>query len=103
MQKNLDFEGIKFPVKIKDIHKFEKKNSICISVFIFEKKEKYPIYVSKKCFEDKHSDLLLIGGEGKGHYVLIKDFNTFMYNHTLHCGKNIFVAIIYKLVVQQKY
>ena len=59
--------------------------------------------MSKKCFEDKHSDLLLIGGEGKGHYVLIKDFNTFMYNYTLHCGKNIFVAIIYKLVVQQKY
>ena len=29
-------------------------------------------------------DLLLIGEEGKRHYILIKDFNTFMYDHTLH-------------------
>ena len=38
----------------------------------------------KKCREEKHVDLLLIGEEGKIHYVLIKDFNTFMDNHTLH-------------------
>ena len=25
----------------------------------------------------------MIGEEGKRHYVFIKDFNTFMYNHTL--------------------
>ena len=37
----------------------------------------------KKCCEDKHVDLLLIREEGKRHYVLIKDFDTFMY-HTLH-------------------
>ena len=29
----------------------------------------------------------MIGEEGKRHHVLIKDFNTFMYDHTLHCGK----------------
>ena len=29
----------------------------------------------------------LIGEQGKRHYVLIKDFNTFMYNHTLHRGR----------------
>ena len=28
--KKLDFKGIKFPVKIRDIHKIEKKNSIGI-------------------------------------------------------------------------
>ena len=32
----------------------------------------------------KNVDLLLIRKEGKRHYVLIKDFNTFMYDHTLH-------------------
>ena len=32
----------------------------------------------------------MIGEEGKGHYVLIKDFNTFMFDHTLHRGKNHF-------------
>ena len=35
----------KFPVKVRDIHKIEKKNSISISVVDYEKKKKYPIYV----------------------------------------------------------
>ena len=52
----LDFKDINFPVKIRDIHKIEKKNSIGISVFDFENEEKYPIYVSK-CCEEKHVDL----------------------------------------------
>ena len=59
--KKLDFKYIKFPVKIREIQKFEKKNSKDISVFGYENKEKYPVYVSKKCFEEKHVDLLLIG------------------------------------------
>ena len=66
---------IKFPVKVRDIHKIEKNNSIGIGVFGYENEEKHPIYVSKKCCEEKQVDLLLIGKEGKRHYVLIKDFN----------------------------
>ena len=46
--------------------------------------------MSKKCCEDKHVDLLLIGEEEKKHYVLIKDFNSFMYDHTLHPGRKHF-------------
>ena len=46
--------------------------------------------MSKKCFEEKPVDLLLIGEEGKRHYVLVKDFNTFMYNYTLHCERKHF-------------
>ena len=61
--KRLDSKGIKFPVKIRDIHKIEKKNSISISIFVYENKAKYPIYVSKQCCEEKHVDLLLIEGE----------------------------------------
>ena len=45
--KKLDFKDMKFPVKIRDIHKFEKTYSISISVFGYENKEKHPIYVSK--------------------------------------------------------
>ena len=47
--KKIDFKDLKFPIKIRDIHKIEKKNSIGISVFGYENKEKHPIYVSKKC------------------------------------------------------
>ena len=43
-----------------------------------------------KIREDKHIDLLLIGEKSKRHYVLIKDLNTFMYDHTLHCGRKHF-------------
>ena len=81
-----------FLVKIKDIHKIEKKTPIGISVFGYENKEKHPIYVSKKCCEEKHVDLLLMGEEGKRHYVLTKDFNTFMYNHALHRGRKHFCS-----------
>ena len=38
----------------------------------------------------KHNDLLLTGEEGKIHYVLIKDLNTFMYGHTLHRWRQCF-------------
>ena len=44
----------------------------------------------KKCCEDEHIDLLLIGEVEKKQYVLIKDFNTFMYDHTLHHGRKHF-------------
>ena len=49
MQKNMIFNKIKFSVKIRNIHQIEKKqkNSINISVFGYEHKVKYPIYVSK--------------------------------------------------------
>ena len=40
----------------------------------------------KKCCEVKHVDLLLIG-EGEKHYVPMKDFNTFMYDHSSHLGR----------------
>ena len=79
----LHFKNKKFPV---NIHKIEKQNSIEASVFGYENKEKHPIYLSKKCFEEKYADSLLIGEEEKRHYILIKDFNTFMYDHTLYRG-----------------
>ena len=79
--KRLDFK-----IKVRHIHKIEKKSSIGISVLGYENKEKNPIYVLKKCREDKHVDLLLIDGSAKKHYAFIKDFNIFMYDHTLHRG-----------------
>ena len=59
-------------------------------------------FIKKKC-EEKYINLLLIGEERKRHYILINHFNIFMYDHTLHCGKNYFVVVIYKPSVQNKY
>ena len=79
----LDYSGVEFPVGIKHYNKIEKQNSININVFGYENKQPYPIYVSKEKYED-HMELLLITEEENKHYVLIKDFNRFMYNQTKH-------------------
>ena len=79
----LDYSGINFPVTIKQINKIEKQNNIRINVFRYEEKQPYPIYVSKEKFED-HAELLLITKDENKHYVLIKDFNKFMYQQTKH-------------------
>ena len=46
--------------------------------------------IIKKNYEEKHVDLLWIGEEGERHYVLIKDFITFMYDNALHRGRKHF-------------
>ena len=79
----LDYSNIEFPVNVKHYNKIEKQNSINISVFGYENKQPYPIYVSKEKYED-HMELLLVTEKENKHYVLIKDFNRFMYNQTKH-------------------
>ena len=58
----------------------------------------------KKCSEEKHVDLILIVDKEKRHYFLIKDFNNFMYDHTLHHGKKnilslLFTSFLYRSVI----
>ena len=79
----LDYSGVEFPVGVKHYNKIEKQNSININVFGYEDKQPYPIYVSKEKYED-HIELLLVTEKENKHYVLIKDFNRFMYNQTKH-------------------
>ena len=105
----LDYSGIEFPVNVKHYNKIEKQNNINISVFGYEDQQPFPIYVSKEKFED-HMELLLITGESEefvmgkpsiednddddecsymrktyvNHYVLVKDFNRFMFNQSKH-------------------
>ena len=76
------------------------ENSIGIGVFRYENKLKYPIYLSKKCCEDKHVDLLLIGEGEKKHYAFIKNFNTFWHDHTLPRGRKKNFVIVCKLLEQ---
>ena len=46
--------------------------------------------IYQKNVAKKNIDLPLIRKEGKKHHVLIKDLNTFMYDHTLHRGRKHF-------------
>ena len=75
----LDYKNIKFPVTIKQINKIEKRNKININVFAY-KKANHTLFTYQK----KSMEILLITEETKTHYVLIKDFNKFMYNQTKH-------------------
>ena len=79
----LDYSGIEFPVTTKQYNKIEKQNEININVFGYENKQPYPIYLSKEKYED-HIELLLITETDNKHYVLIEDFNRFMYKKTKH-------------------
>ena len=75
---------------IRYIHKIQNKNSVASALVFFVVKIKLSNSLSKRCCKEKHIDLVLIGEEGKRHYVLIKEFNTFMYDHTLDHGKKHF-------------
>ena len=50
----LDFEEIKFTVKIRHTHQIEKMVPVNITCVGYESKEKHPNYVSKRCFEEKY-------------------------------------------------
>lgn len=77
----LKFEGVPFPVKLRDISKIEKQNNLSINVFGLEfdsKTKKHsvvgPLYFSK-CRKSTHINLLYIQKEVNGHYCYIKNLS----------------------------
>jgi len=100
--KNLNYSGIEFPVATKHYNKIEKQNEININVFDYENQQPYPIYVSKEKYEDCMNLLLITENENK-HYVLIKDFNKFMYNQTKHKERKHSVCIACNFSVLKEY
>ena len=89
MINELNYDGIDFPLSQKHYNKVEKQNNIRINVFGYEKGQPFPIHISKETFEDQ-MNLLRITEDEKKHYVLIKDFNVFMFNQTKHKEKKHF-------------
>ena len=83
MINELNYDGINFPLSQKHYNKVEKQNSIRINVFGYEDGQPFLIHISKETF--KHQmNLLRITKDEMKHYVLIKDFNAFMYNQSKH-------------------
>ena len=85
----LDYTNIEFPVSQKHYNKIEIRKRIGINVFGYEKGQLFPIHISQEKFKDQ-MNLLLITEDEKKRYVLIKDFNSFMYNQTKHKNKRHF-------------
>ena len=60
------------------------------------------MHLSKKCCE-KSCRIIIYRERNQKAHVLIKDYNTFMFDHTLHWLIKRFAIIVYKLSVQKKY
>ena len=101
--KNLDFKNIKFPVKIRNIHKILEKNSISISVFGYGNKTNIQFMYQKNIveknmliyysYEKNERDTMFLS------QILILSCMIILYT----VQKNIFVIIVYKLLVQKKH
>ena len=63
---NLNWDGIDFPVSIKQIDKFERQNNYAINVFGYEESKVYPLRFSKK--DSQVVDLLLITADSRNPY-----------------------------------
>ena len=79
--------GLKFPVDLSDINKFENHNSsISVNVFGYEKLV-YPLRISKHNYKrESNVNLLLISDDRKQHYCWIKDISKLLYLQTSKHG-----------------
>ena len=87
-QHELNMENIPYPVKVKDIPKFEKQNHISVNVFGYEGGY-YPLHISQ---EERliHVNLLLVEKDGESHYCLIKDLDKMLFTQSNHHSKKFF-------------
>ena len=76
-ENDLNFKGIDFPVKLKDITKFENQNPDLPGINVFsinENNKIYPLRLNEKDCQ-KTIDLFLFSKGEKQHYSLIKNFS----------------------------
>ena len=75
-ENDLNFKGINFPVKFKDIQKFENNNPDLLGINVFSVNDNnkiYPLRINQKDCQ-KSIDLFLYSEDEKQHYSLIKSF-----------------------------
>ena len=79
-QDTLNMKGIKYPVSLRDIDKFESLNSnISITVLGYNENEKvYVLKVSKYTGCEHHITLMLIRNEENSHYCLVNDLSALL-------------------------
>ena len=87
----LNWDGITFPVDLKQIDRFEKQNdSLSINVFGYANLV-YPLRISK--FDrEKQVDLLLVSDEDKQHYCLIKSMSRLLSMQTSKHKEKCFIC-----------
>ena len=78
----LNLDGLKMPMRLEEISKFERHNKIGICVFGYEEGV-YPLHISKYRYKP-HVNLLLINQGSTQHYCLIKNLNKLLAYQTKH-------------------
>ena len=87
----LNFDGISFPMKLKDIKKFEQQNpQVSMNVLGYEDEKIFPLRISKMAKKEHEVNLLLL--EDK-HFVLINDLSRLL-SHQMsnHKEKRFFLS-----------
>ena len=75
-ENTLNMDGIKYPVSLKDIDKFENQNpTVSITVFGYDRKIVYPLKNSDNTDREHNIVLILIKEEGVNHYCLVKNLS----------------------------
>ena len=95
-EQELNVNGITFPMKVKDIPKFEKQNPTQPSINLFEKKDlerSFPVYISER-EREQHINLLLISNNDTMHYCLINYLSRLWSSLTKHDGKDVTVITV---------
>ena len=97
----LKFDGINFPVVLKDIPKFEKLNQISVNVFVIEETKKYnpfqiirevlPIHLTTE-EKEKHVNLLLLHDGNTSHYCWIKNLSRLVSAQCSASQRKIFIC-----------
>ena len=83
---NFDISGIKFPVTLNQIEKFEQQNQdFSVNVFKLDKKKEMnliPLYTTPERQRKYHANLLQIGNTQKPHYVVISNMSRLLFEQT---------------------
>ena len=70
---NYDWSGLKFPVSVKEIGKFETRNDISVNVLAVEGRD---IYIHRKGRRmGREINLLMVSEDGINHYTVIKSLS----------------------------
>ena len=95
----LNVSGIEFPMKVKDISKFERQNpTISINLFGYEEKELFPVYITEHK-KEQHVNLLLISNNNTTHYCLIRNLSRLLASLTKHNGEGFYCNYCGKISV----
>ena len=89
LKRDFNFDGIEFPVQLRDIAKFEKQNKVSVNVFGIEEDGSLGVlHLCETEFDEHVNLLLLVSDDGNYfHYSLITDLSAILSNQFRNKGR----------------